>query len=308
MSIFGMAAKYSDSEPSWVQGWNGKLPSQFSSVLSNSLSTGSSPLTPFPAQEDLEVFLEHTDTDLINPLRRHPYQIVNKANQAVQSTRDATIAHRRFAAVRVLASGDLALLATASRNAAGIRLKSENAPIFKSLPAPMNITHVGWLPHERKIREQGPETSFLVVMFDDERVANFAINRGLITKGKQHACQIYDKTVNLQQCFKCQMYKHIAKFCRRQLRCAYCAGEHGSGDCPVKNDRDHAKCVNCTEENLHIKDPAKKLDTKHFAYARDCLIRAHCLTQVHQHRTFGPQFHAPCGETRNGLPRSSQSQ
>ncbi|OKL56217.1 hypothetical protein UA08_08364, partial [Talaromyces atroroseus] len=128
-------------------------------------------------------------------------------------------------------------------------------------------------------------------MFDDDRVANFIINRGLVIKGKLHPCQIYDKSVNLQQCFKRQMYKHIAKHCRRGLHCAYCAGNHDSGDCPIKQDWEHAKCANCEAENLQIKDPSKKLDTKHFAYARECLIRVQHLLEVQQRRTYGPHYH-----------------
>ncbi|OKL56219.1 hypothetical protein UA08_08365 [Talaromyces atroroseus] len=166
----------SSSSTSWVQGWNQKLPSQLSSVPSNSLSSGSTPLTPFPAQEDLEVYLERTNTEIINPLRRHPDKIVNKANLAIQSTQDTTIAHRKFAAVRLIrkpdwikAFGDDTCI---KRRIWGVVvrgvhcsvdpkdpqfkvfLKSDNAPILQSqgMP-PMNITCMGWLLGDKKIKE-----------------------------------------------------------------------------------------------------------------------------------------------------------
>ncbi|KAH8696372.1 hypothetical protein BGW36DRAFT_296747 [Talaromyces proteolyticus] len=89
------------------------------------------------------------------------------------------------------------------------------------------------------------------------------------------------------------MYKHIAKHCRRQACCAYCAGHHDTGDCSTPHDKQYAKCTNCVEENTHIKDPAKKHDERHYAFARECPIRASCLYEVHQRRAHGPQFHAP---------------
>lgn len=253
------------------------------------------------------------------------------------------IAHWRFAAARVLPSGDIALLASiiddvdqltrkpewiwTFGNEARIRkrtwgvivqgvdtqidpkkplfatnLCSENASVFTYLPAPIHITYTGWLMGEKKITEQGLANAQLIVMFDDERVANFAIQRGLIIKGRQHECSIYDKSINLQQCFRCQMYKHIARHYRREVCCAYCAEAHNSGACPHPYDKEHARCANCIAENRLIKDPVQRLDIKHYAYARECPIRAASLAYVHQRRTHGPQFHPTVARQEANIP------
>lgn len=157
--------------------------------------------------------------------------------------------------------------------------------MFAAVPAKFGVVYTGWLLPERKLKELEAPESQLVVIFDDEWVANYAISRGLIMKGKQHACTIYDKGVSLKQCFKCQMYNHITKHCRRHACCAYCAGAHDTGACPNPRDKQFAKCGNCTAENDHIKDPAKKYDAKHFAFSRDCPIRAAHVWHVHQRRT-----------------------
>jgi hypothetical protein len=338
------ASHVTGSSESYVQGWGRRVPSHLSTVPSGTFSsTSSTPQTPTPSQEDLEIYLERTDPDVVNPLRRHLDQVIGKANQAIQSTQDPTIAHRRFVAARILPSGDTALLANSvgdvdqlTRKSDWIRafgeharirirtwgvvvrgvdttidprkphftttLRSDNAAVFAQLPAPINITYTGWLLGERKLKEQDLAASQLIVMFDDERVANFAIQRGLIIKGKQHECMIYDKSINLQQCFRCQMYKHIARHCRRQACCAYCAEAHETGVCTNPHNKEHARCANCIEENKHIKDPTQKLDIKHYAYARECPIRATCLTNVHQQRTHGPQFHGPVIRSGNTVP------
>jgi hypothetical protein len=100
------------SSESYVQGWGRRVPSHPPTVPSVGVSSGgSTPLTPFPAQEDLEVYLERTDADILNPLKRFPDKVVNRANLAIQSTQDTTIAHRRLLAARVQPSGDIILLA-----------------------------------------------------------------------------------------------------------------------------------------------------------------------------------------------------
>ena len=98
------------------------------------------------------------------------------------------------------------------------------------------------------------------------------------------------------------MYKHIARHCQRQICCAYCARSHDTGDCPTPRDKDYAKCTNCAAENVRIKDPAKKLNDKHFAYARECPIRASCLAEAHQRRTYGLQYHPDVARPGNSSP------
>lgn len=181
-------------------------------------------------------------------------------------------------------------------------LASQNAAVFAHIPAAFNTTYIGWLLSEQKIKEQKLPEAHLVVIFDDERVANLAIKRGLIINGFQHAVSIYNKAANLQQCFKCQMYKHIARHCQRQICCAYCAGSHDTGNCPTPREKDYAKCANCAAENVRIKDPAKKLDDKHFAYARECPIRASYLAEAHQQRTHGLQYHPEVARPGNRAP------
>ncbi|EED15758.1 hypothetical protein TSTA_051950 [Talaromyces stipitatus ATCC 10500] len=87
------------SSESYVQAWGRKVPSNPPTVPSVGLSSrGSLPSTPYPSQEDLEVYLEHTDPNILNPIYRFPDKVVEKANLVIHSTQDTTIAHQRIAA------------------------------------------------------------------------------------------------------------------------------------------------------------------------------------------------------------------
>ncbi|EED22556.1 hypothetical protein TSTA_060490 [Talaromyces stipitatus ATCC 10500] len=71
---------------------------------------------------------------------------------------------------------------------------------------------------------------------------------------------------------------------------------------PISSSALNVRCINISPgtvsarsaaQNVHIKDPAKRLNTKHFAYARECPIQATCLAEAHQRRTYSPQYHTP---------------
>lgn len=52
---------------------------------------------------------------------------------------------------------------------------------------------------------------------------------------------------DIVQCFNCQRYGHIAKYCNMKYRCVKCQKEHGPKNCTLQNSekRDELECVNC---------------------------------------------------------------
>jgi hypothetical protein len=93
----------------------------------------------------------------------------------------------------------------------------------------------------------------------------------------------YDKHHKIQQCFNCQMYKHIARYCKRDPTCAYYAQGHDSGDCPRARDRTIARCV------VYVRN--KQLKDDHFAFDRSCPFRASALEEARNYQINGPQYH-----------------
>lgn len=100
---------------------------------------------------------------------------------------------------------------------------------------------------KRQMEEVRPEFAKLVVEFADADAANQAILRGLTVYGRGHDCQLFDGSQRLQQCFHCQGYGHIARFCKRETRCGYCAEPHDTQDCTHPHDRQRAKCGLCVK-------------------------------------------------------------
>lgn len=73
------------------------------------------------------------------------------------------------------------------------------------------------------------------------------------------------------QCFKCNAFGHIAKFCPREaLRCNHCGEDgHVFKDCPTKEDSSKAHCSNCATANQKYPD-AKQVCTNHRTTANNC--------------------------------------
>ena len=91
-------------------------------------------------------------------------------------------------------------------------------------------------------------------------VANRLIDEGLLEDLKVHTCEVFNRATQLTQCFHCQAYSHIARACRNITKCAFCTGEHWSGECRRTEDSTKAKCANCHQ-------------TGHAAWMRVCPIQ-----------------------------------
>jgi len=291
------------------------------------LNASNTPTTIAPASEDLEIHLRGTNPVVVDPLRKgQEAKVIQRANQAIKDTADPAIQHRKFSSGRVLPSGDVLLQADSVEDMAQLikmplwcrafgeqtfikkrtfgvimygvecdkinphqkteakaQLGADNAGRLSHTPA--NINHVGWLLGARKVKDL--HHSMLVVEFDDERAANTAIGRGLVLKGKNHICSRYDKSFSIQQCFNCQTYGHIAKYCKRTALCAYDAENHFTDDCKHPRDRTRARCAVCIDKKL----PEEQ--TKHFAFDRECPARAMRMEEARSLRISGPQFYAP---------------
>ncbi|KAJ5547522.1 hypothetical protein N7513_004756 [Penicillium frequentans] len=147
------------------------------------------------------------------------------------------------------------------------------------------ITHIGWLMSKRQMEEMRPEFAKLVVEFADADAANQAILRGLTVYGRGHDCQLFEGSQRLQQCFHCQGYGHIARFCKRETRCGYCAEPHDTQDCTHPHDRQRAKCGPCVK--------AGKTKVNHFTFDRECPVRKEQIALLELNRLKGSQLHQP---------------
>ncbi|GAE00196.1 hypothetical protein NFIA_007450 [Paecilomyces variotii No. 5] len=180
------------------------------------------------------------------------------------------------------------------------QLRADNAGWLAKVPG--TITWAGWLLGLKKVRElkdQGQRTSMLNVEFDDDRAARTAVDRGVVFLGKLYSAVAYHKDQRVQQCFRCQAYGHIARHCRRNPRCAYCAGEHDTQVCEDPKNKRTACCAVCKDslsEKEQMKQPEK---LKHFAFSRDCPVRQMKTAIARDIRIHGSPYHAPVARSRS---------
>ncbi|KAJ5559442.1 hypothetical protein N7513_001841 [Penicillium frequentans] len=120
---------------------------------------------------------------------------------------------------------------------------------------------------------------------DGGSAANQVILRGLTVYGRGHDCQLFEGSQHLQQCFHCQGYGHIARFCKRETRCGYCAESHDTQDCTHPHDRQRAKCGPCVK--------AGKTKVNHFTSDRECPVRKEQIALLELNPLKGSQLHQP---------------
>lgn len=73
--------------------------------------------------------------------------------------------------------------------------------------------------------------------------------------------------INVNRCYNCSAYGHIASACKHPVCCPKCAGGHKANDC----EADFEKCVNCDKANGQRKSPYDEiLDINHMAWSVDC--------------------------------------
>ncbi|KAJ5365246.1 hypothetical protein N7517_008132 [Penicillium concentricum] len=109
------------------------------------------------------------------------------------------------------------------------------------------IVYMDWLMTKRKMDETRPASAKLLIEFADPYAANQAIVCGLAIYERNHDCQLLNGSHRLKQCYRCQVYEYIAQNYKRDIQCAYCAGDHNSKECPHAHDRRKAKCAECAK-------------------------------------------------------------
>ncbi|KAK6988556.1 hypothetical protein R3P38DRAFT_2473449, partial [Favolaschia claudopus] len=102
------------------------------------------------------------------------------------------------------------------------RLEDNNPDVL----LPYSISRVRWL------RKPKSDFASLVADIRDSQSANQAIDNGL--SSDYSLLSVHKLTDKIIQCYKCQKYGHMAKFCKEPDRCALCAGEHPTNFCELK--------------------------------------------------------------------------
>lgn len=86
----------------------------------------------------------------------------------------------------------------------------------------------------------------------------------MICQGSVHSTELYSPGCQMQQCPKCQHYRHLGNRCHALIKCAVCAGDHQLRSCVVRKNGGEYRCAPCngahTVYNPGCLEKQKQLD------------------------------------------------
>ena len=120
---------------------------------------------------------------------------------------------------------------------------------FKQLLDFNKITHAK--AERMKSKRTGKDLPFIKIKSDDPKQAKALISGGLIGQktGIIFKVKEFRITPSIQQCFKCQGFRHKAQNCTKKQRCVVSGEAHSHKDCPNRNKKT-PKCANCREPHV----------------------------------------------------------
>ncbi len=73
------------------------------------------------------------------------------------------------------------------------------------------------------------------------------MNVSMLNAYHECACELFKKNCCITQCFRCQEFNHMIRFCRKNQRCIKCADKHHIERCMMSLNR--RCCVNCNKNH-----------------------------------------------------------
>jgi hypothetical protein len=124
-------------------------------------------------------------------------------------------------------------------------LELQNASLHPGLC----IKRLSW---PRGIQKTRKLNSSLTVFLTSPEMANRVIEQRLVESREVKMVERFQTGCGLVQCFKCCVYRHIAKHCWAEARCGHCSGFHETRNCT--NNKEKTMYMNCTGRELGFKD------------------------------------------------------
>ncbi len=108
----------------------------------------------------------------------------------------------------------------------------------------LKILRIVWL---KKVAESEKTHSSLIVKIAIKAMINQLMNMNMLNAYHECICKLFKKNCHITQCFRCQEFDHMIRFCRKNQRCVKCADKHHIEKCMMSLNRRH--CVNCNENH-----------------------------------------------------------
>ncbi len=125
-------------------------------------------------------------------------------------------------------------------NVCNIFLVENNVRLHENL----KILRIVWF---KKVAESEKTHSSLIVKIAIEAMTNRLMNVSMLDAYHECACELFEKNCRITQCFRCQEFDHMIRFCRKNQRCVKCAGKHHIKKCVTSLNK--RRCANCNENH-----------------------------------------------------------
>ncbi len=120
------------------------------------------------------------------------------------------------------------------------KLIKNNTRLYENL----KILRIVWL---KKVAKSEKIHSSLIMKIAIKVMMNQLMNMSMLNTYHECACKLFEKNCCITQCFRCQEFDHMIKFCKKNQCCVKCADKHHIEKCIMFSNRRH--CVNCNENH-----------------------------------------------------------
>ncbi len=120
------------------------------------------------------------------------------------------------------------------------KLIKNNARLHENL----KILRIVWF---KKVAKSEKTHSLLIVKIVIEAMINQLMNVSMLNAYCECTCKLFKKNCHITQCFRCQKFDHMIRFCRKNQRCVKCADKHHIEKCMISLNK--RCCVNCNENH-----------------------------------------------------------
>lgn len=113
----------------------------------------------------------------------------------------------------------------------------------------MAINRIRWLHNPeaqaKRAQPEGKTRGTLIVSVPTQALQLKIVKNGIIIDSQLFEARLYDHSLQVKQCFKCNQWGHTQTACGKQEKCGQCAGPHATRVCP----KERTSCVNCGRQH-----------------------------------------------------------
>ncbi len=120
------------------------------------------------------------------------------------------------------------------------KLIKNNAKLHENL----KILRIVWL---KKVTKSKKTHSSLIMKIAIDVMINQLMNVSMLNAYCECACKLFKKNDHITQCFRCQEFDYMIRFCKKNQRYVKCANKHHIKKCMMFLNK--RCCVNCNENH-----------------------------------------------------------